>query len=117
MMGAAQRYLASNQKETRVVSIDRAFGERLAAVDQIRAEQRSLRVGWLFVAGRTKTDDGRTRRVFHPLVTVPVRVQRLPAFGGTNLLPAGDAEVTELVKDHDQRHELVPNRLHDRHGL
>jgi AAA domain len=102
--GVAQRYLASDQNEFRLVSIERDFGERLAAVDQIRAEQRSLRVGWLFVAGRTKTEDGRARRVFHPLVTIPVRVQRPPAFGGAWLVPAGDAEVTELVTDHTQRH-------------
>lgn len=106
VQGLAQRYLASNQTELRVVSIDRRFGERLAAVDQIRSEQRSLRVGWLFVAGRTKTDDGRSRRVFHPLVTIPVRVQRPPAIGSARLVPAGDAEVSELVTDHDVRHEL-----------
>jgi hypothetical protein len=57
----------------REVPIDRRFGSRLAAVDQLRPTQRSLRAGWLFVAGRVVAGDGRSRRVFHPLVTVPVR--------------------------------------------
>ena len=100
--------LASNEKEHRAVTItiDRQFGERLAAVDQIRAERRSLRVGWLFVAGRTENEDGRARRVFHPLVTIPVRVQRPPAVGRALLLPAGDAEISELVTDREVRHQL-----------
>jgi hypothetical protein len=87
----------------RRVTIGRKFGERLAAVDQVRPGQRSLRVGWLFVAGRTVGDDGRSWRVFHPLVTVPVRVDRL---SGTHLVPAGDAEVSELVADRGAREEL-----------
>lgn len=98
--------LTADDKQLRGVSIDRRFGERLAAVDQIRAEQRSLRVGWLFVAGRTATEDGRVRRVFHPLVTLPVRVQRPPGVGKALLLPAGDAEISELVTDRDVRHQL-----------
>lgn len=44
--------VATDQREI-YVSIDRRLGERLAAVDQLRPAQRSLRVGWLFVAGRT----------------------------------------------------------------
>jgi len=104
--GVAQRYLAQNVATQVAVSIDRQLGERLAAVDQIRAQQRSLRVGWLFVAGRIKTDDGRSRKVFHPLVTMPVRVQRPPALGKALLLPAGDAEISELVTDRDSRHKL-----------
>ena len=84
------------------VGIDRRFAERLAAVDQIRPGQRSLRMGWLFVAGRTSTGGGRSYRVFHPLVTIPVRVNRML---GT-LVPAGDAEVSELVADRELRREL-----------
>lgn len=87
----------------RTVTIGRKFGERLAAVDQVRPAQRSLRVGWLFVAGRTVAEDGRSWRVFHPLVTVPVRVDRLLE---THLVPAGDAEVSELVTDRAVRQEL-----------
>jgi hypothetical protein len=103
-----QRFAGLSQQPPaeRGVTIDRQFGERLAAVDQIRAEQRSLRLGWLFVAGRTTTDEGRTRRVFHPLVTIPVRVRRPPALGKALLLPAGDAEISELVTDRDLRHQL-----------
>ncbi len=105
--GVAKRFVdASSPAERWNVPIDRQFGERLAAVDQIRAERRSLRVGWLFVAGRTTTEEGKTRRVFHPLVTIPVRVQRPPALGKALLLPAGDAEISELVTDRDVRHEL-----------
>lgn len=90
----------------RSVGIDRSFGERLAAVDQVRPEQRSLRMGWLFVAGRAAGEDGRPRRVFHPLVTVPVRAVRPPALGSARLVPAGDVEISELVDDWDERSRL-----------
>src|SRR6478672_7140340 len=53
--------------ETIAIPIDRRLGQALAALDQIRAEQRSVRLGWLFVAGRSKTEEGKQRRVFHPL--------------------------------------------------
>src|SRR4051794_21375747 len=43
--------------------IDRHLGERLAAVDRIRPDHQSVRVGWLFVAGRRRMDDGRMQRV------------------------------------------------------
>jgi hypothetical protein len=88
------------------VTIDRDEGERLAAIDRLRPEQRSLRAGWLFVAGRQPLGDGRMQRVFHPLVTVPVRID-LPAKRGRAVVwPAGDASVTELVTDTARRHEL-----------
>lgn len=103
---AVRRMTDVEQLPVRTAVVDRAFGERLAAVDQLRPEQRSLRVGWLFVAGRTAAEDGRSRRVFHPLVTVPVRVDRRPGFGGARLVPAGDVELTELVADRDQRNRL-----------
>ncbi len=74
-----QRLQAVNTPEMRAFPIDRKFGERLAAIDQLRAGQRPLRVGWLFVAGRSVGEEGRSRRVFHPLVTIPVRVVRQPA--------------------------------------
>lgn len=78
-------------------TVDKGFGERLAAVDQIRPGAHSIRIGWLFLAGRAPADDGRTRRVFHPLVSVPVRVDRTPGFGGARLVPVGDAEITPLA--------------------
>jgi hypothetical protein len=79
------------------VDVDRAFAERLAAVDQVRAGHRSLRVGWLFVAGRTGTGNG-ARRVLHPLVTIPVRAQRGAPFGGRpRLVAAGDPELSPLI--------------------
>ncbi len=90
----------------RMALVDRRFGERLAAVDQVRPEHRSLRVGWLFVAGAVPAGDGRTRRVFHPLVTMPVRVERPPAFGEARLAPAGDVEITDLIGDGKAREEL-----------
>ena len=94
--------VAPDQREI-YVSIDRRLGERLAAVDQLRPAQRSLRVGWLFVAGGTVEDGGRSRRVFHPLVTVPVRVERL---AGTRLVPEGDVEVSDLIADRRVRETL-----------
>ena len=96
--------LDASGSDIMAVAIERHFGERLAAVDQLRPGQRSLRVGWLFVAGRTTAPDGRTRRVFHPLVTTPVRVSR--GLGAARLVPAGDTEITELVTDAPLRHQL-----------
>jgi len=82
--------------------LERKYANRLAAIDQIRPGQRSLRVGWLFVAGRAPTDDGRSSPVFHPLVTVPVKVQRSTA----QIVPAGDVEVSDLITDRELREEL-----------
>lgn len=79
-------------------AIDRKFAERLAAVDQVRLGQRSLRIGWLFVAGRFRDPAGRSRRVFHPLVTVPVRVHRPAIIGDARLVVAGDVELSERVR-------------------
>jgi hypothetical protein len=92
--------------ELRYANVDRAFGERLASVDQLRPEQRSLRVGWLFVAGRVEDGSGRFRRVFHPLVTLPVRVERPLGWGPARLVPAGDVEVSDLVSEPHERHRL-----------
>lgn len=86
------------------VEIDSYLGERLAAVDQLRFAQRSLRVGWLFVAGRTKAAGGRSTRVFTPLVTVPVKVDRL--MFKTRLVPAGDVELSPLIEDVEKRERL-----------
>ncbi|HEX3424812.1 MAG TPA: AAA domain-containing protein [Acidimicrobiales bacterium] len=94
----------TNTAEIQMVPIDRKFAERLAAVDQIRVGQRSLRIGWLFIAGTATGADGKAVRVFHPLVTVPVRVFRVALTAG--LLPAGDAELTPLIEDPAIRQDL-----------
>ena len=82
--------------------MDRDFAERLAAIDQIRPTQRSLRLGWLFVAGQTLAGEGRPQRVFHPLVTIPVRIERLTS----HVVPAGDAELSDLITDRALRRDL-----------
>ncbi|MDQ3643138.1 MAG: hypothetical protein M3450_17155, partial [Actinomycetota bacterium] len=82
--------------------LDRKFAERLAAIDQIRPTQRSLRAGWLFLAGQVPAGGERTRRVFHPLVTVPVRIERLTSY----LLPAGDVQLSGLITDPRLHREL-----------
>ncbi len=91
--------------ESPSAAVDREVAERLAAVDQIRPSYRSIRVGWLFVAGRLDTGDGATRRVFHPLVSAPVKPRR-PPIGGGRLVLDGDAEVSELITDRVERHRL-----------
>lgn len=104
---AIRRFVGTPEEATmRFASVDRTFGERLASVDQLRPEQRSLRVGWLFVAGRMQDESARVRGVFHPLVTVPVRVDRTPGWGASRLLPAGDVEVSELIEDRQERYRL-----------
>jgi len=88
------------------VGIDRRVGERLAAIDRIRpGQQRSLRAGWLFVAGRRAAADGRMQRVFTPLLSVPVRIV-LPLLGDAHVLSAGDVQASELVTDPIGRHAL-----------
>ncbi|MDQ3385792.1 MAG: ATP-binding protein [Actinomycetota bacterium] len=91
---------------TRVAAIERGFAERLAAVDQLRPSQRSLRVGWLFVAGQTVDGAGKVRRTFHPLVTIPVRVLGTGPLGDARLVAAGDVELTPLVTDLTVRDRL-----------
>lgn len=82
--------------EAPMVNLDRGLGERLAAIDAIRpGEQHSLRVGWLFVAGRRPLADGRMQRVLHPLVSVPVRVTIPPLLGHAVVQPAGDVELSD----------------------
>lgn len=89
------------------VPLDRRTGERLAAIDRIRSrEQRSLRAGWLFVAGRRPLGDGRLQRVFSPLLSVPVRIVLPPVIGKAVVTAAGDVAVNELVTDPGRRHEL-----------
>jgi hypothetical protein len=89
-----------------VASIDRTFGDKLAAIDALRPEQHSLRVGWLFVAGTVTDDAGTTQRHFWPLLTRPMRVDRSAVVGSHGLRPAGDTELTERISDVLIRHEL-----------
>ena len=86
------------------VAIERGFAERLAAVDQVRAATRSVRVGWLFVAG-SFTEAGRVQQVFHPLVRIPVRVVRPPLTDGAYVVAAGDVELSPLIPG-DERTRL-----------
>ncbi|HVF05800.1 MAG TPA: ATP-binding protein [Frankiaceae bacterium] len=96
--------------ETTRVTIDYEAAERLAALDQIRADGGVIRAGWLFVTGRVLTERG-LRRVLHPLVEVPVRIRR-GAITRPWVAPAGDAELTSLVPDGDERRRLE-ERLDD----
>ncbi|MFN0026834.1 MAG: DEAD/DEAH box helicase [Acidimicrobiales bacterium] len=83
--------------------LERSFGERLAAVQQLRNGAHSLQIGWLWVAGSTtvtsRTGQQRRRRVFTPLVTRSVRVVRSPERLGWELLAYADVRLTELVAD------------------
>lgn len=109
VMGLVDRLLEASERQTTAdavpnpadwaAEVDRALGERLAGISQIRSSQSPIRVGWLFVAGRYTDPGGTTREVFHPLVSIPVRVQRRVGFSTDQLIATGDPEVTELVTD------------------
>lgn len=89
------------------VPVEAKFGERLAAIDQVRTEGHSVRVGWLFVAGQFTAENGRTQRVFQPLLSRPVRVLRaLWGSSEARLVPAGDVEVNPLITDDTIRFQL-----------
>ena len=103
---AAHLLLRDDAADAAGPALEPDFGERLAAVDQIRPEQASLRVGWLFVAGRVRDEVGRAERVLHPLVTIPVRVRRPSAYEDPTLVPAGDAELSPLIADDAVRQRL-----------
>lgn len=72
---------------------------RFGAIDAIRPQTRSLRVGLGFVAG-TVSDEGTTRRIFEPLLTMPV------VAGDGMVERAGDIELTPLVTDRHERLRL-----------
>jgi hypothetical protein len=94
-----------------LITLDREYGERLAAVQQLREGRHSVRVGWLWVAGSSssrKADGVEVRRrVFQPLVTRTARV--LQSSHGWRLATYGDTEITSLVTDRE-----IANRLEDR---
>lgn len=76
----------------------RAEIDRLAALDALHRDERILRRGWGFVAGRTEIE-GTPRKVRVPLVSQPVRLDR--NIGGYRIVPAGDLGITPLIEDRD----------------
>ena len=102
----AREFLARQPQATSypTLGVERAFGEGLAALQQVRGEQ-AVRVGWLWVAGTATitNPDGSARRsrVFRPLVTRRVRVLRRSPIAGWTLQSFGDFEITDLVTDRD----------------
>jgi hypothetical protein len=91
------------------IHIDRDLAERLAAVDQVRIHH-ALALGWLFVAGPAPAEGDRPRRVFQPIVTAPVKVDR-SAIARSWLHLTGDVEI-ELVADPERR-EALGDRIVD----
>ncbi len=69
---------------------------RLAAIGALHAEERPVRRGWGFLAGRTEID-GKPRKIRVPLLSQPVRLER--GLLGFRVVPAGDVEITPLVSD------------------
>ncbi|MFV0258835.1 MAG: AAA domain-containing protein [Acidimicrobiales bacterium] len=91
---SAARLFAPTTGTPAVHEIDWSTARRLATVDLVRMGPRTLRVGWLFVAGTF-----RGRSWFTPLVSVPVRAGVPPLRGAGLLTVAGDTELTPLVPD------------------
>ena len=72
--------------------------DRLAALDALHREERLLRRGWGFLAGRAEVD-GKARKIRVPLLSQPVRLER--GLTGYRVVPAGDLEITPLVTDRE----------------
>jgi len=72
--------------------------DRLAALDALHREERILRRGWGFIAGRAEVD-GAPRKVRVPLLSQPVRLER--GLAGYRIVPAGDIEITALLEDRE----------------
>ena len=49
--------------------------DRLAALDALHRDERLLRRGWGFLAGRTEVE-GKARKIRVPLLSQPVRLER-----------------------------------------
>lgn len=81
------------------VPIDGELAARFGAVDAIRPQTRSLRVGFGFLTGATDAE-GPLDKWFEPLVTIPVVV------AGNALRRIGDVELTPLVEDRHLRARL-----------
>jgi AAA domain len=88
--------------------VDQRFADRLAAVDRLRGEGTTLQIGWLWVAGRLPEQDGKRRRVLHPLLTMRVRVHH-EIGSRTVLRPIGDLQVTPLAENPTWRARLEHN--------
>jgi hypothetical protein len=86
-------WLDDAERTRRVKEID-----RLAALDALHREERLLRRGWGFLAGRTEID-GKARKIRLPLLSQPVRLER--GLTGYRVVPAGDVEITPLVTDRE----------------
>ncbi|MEU8815468.1 ATP-binding protein [Actinoplanes sp. NPDC048796] len=71
---------------------------RLAAVGALHKEERPLRVGWGFLAGRAEVD-GKLTKIRVPLLSQPVQLVR--GLTGYTVAPAGDLEITPLIGDRD----------------
>ncbi|WP_233624198.1 hypothetical protein [Actinoplanes sp. ATCC 53533] len=74
----------------------KAETDRLAALGALHREERILRRGWGFLAGRVEVD-GKPRKVRVPLLSQPVHLDR--ALTGYRIVPTGDVEITPLIAD------------------
>src|SRR5689334_24486709 len=63
---------------------------RLAALGALHKEERPLRVGWGFLAGKTEIE-GKPAKVRVPLLSQPVQLVR--GIAGYTVAPAGDLEI------------------------
>ncbi len=105
-LGSYKTYDWSGLDGLASLAVDRAVGDRLAAVRSLRPHLGALRIGWLFVAGRAP--DGRA--TFLPLVSIPIKVTRGSILGPAYLAPAGDATLARSLPS-DARRSLA-ERLH-----
>ncbi|SNY61781.1 Part of AAA domain-containing protein [Paractinoplanes atraurantiacus] len=71
---------------------------RLAALGALHKEERPLRVGWGFLAGKTEID-GKLTKIRVPLLSQPVQLVR--GIVGYTVAPAGDLEITPLIADRE----------------
>ncbi|XVV13237.1 AAA domain-containing protein [Actinoplanes sp. CA-131856] len=71
---------------------------RLAALGALHKEERPLRVGWGFLAGRAEVD-GKLTKIRVPLLSQPVQLVR--GIVGYTVAPAGDLEITPLISDRE----------------
>ncbi|MFC3742466.1 AAA domain-containing protein [Paractinoplanes deccanensis] len=86
-------WLDSAQKAPRKAEVN-----RLAALGALHKEERPLRVGWGFLAGRAEID-GRRTKIRVPLLSQPVQLVR--GLTGYTVAPAGDLEITPLIADRE----------------
>ena len=76
--------------------------QQLAARARLRADENLLRLGWLWVEGRTADGDA----VRFPLVSAPVKLTDPALFTGARLIRDGDVEVTDRITDPRDRDRL-----------